>query len=898
MSKKLYLVDGYALIYRSYFAFIRKPLFNPQGRNSSAVFGFFRTLLSIMQQYSPESLAVVFDSMTPTFRHEKYPAYKATREKAPEDLHAQVPVIEEILRAMKFPQLRQDGVEADDIIATYASRAASEGWPCVIITGDKDLMQLVGKSVSAMIPDKSGGYAEVGPEEVSEKFGVAPEQILDYLSLVGDQSDNVPGVKGIGPKGAVDLIRRFGSLEGIYENLDQLSPGQQEKLQQERENAFLSRELITLKTDVQELPPPEELVLGDYDKEQVIRLFLREGASSLAEQLGTAKEVRAEKKEDSYSGENAEYISLLAADELDRLKKALLEAKLFALDVETDSLDPMKARPVGVSIALEAGQAWYIPLICEGTETLEEEGVRRMIAEILKNPDCTWVGQNLKYDYKVLKRWGIEDIQAKLFDTMVAAWLLDSTANTFGMDALAERLLQYRTIHFDDVVPKGKEFKDVPLKEATDYAAEDADITFRLYEYLKPRLEEEDLARTFRDLEMPLTRVLAEMEYAGIGLDGKSLERYGKELAKALDGIQKEIWDLCGREFNINSTKQLQEILFEERKLNPVKKTKTGYSTDTSVLEQLAEEDPVPELILKHRGLAKLKSTYVDTLPKEINPHTGRIHTSFQQTGTATGRLASKNPNLQNIPVRDEAGRAIRSAFIPRQGCRFISADYAQIELAVFAHLSGDETLSRAFEKGTDIHRQTAALIFGVDEAEVSSDQRRVAKTINFGVIYGMSPFRLSNELRISRSDAAHFIEAYFAQYPKVREFIDATVSETEKSGYVRTLMGHRRFVPGITSRNRTEKSGAERIAVNTPVQGSAADIVKTAMIKLDMALMEGGYRTKLLLQVHDELILEAPEDEVVRVSELVVHTMQTAVELSVPLKVSIEDGDSWGAVH
>ena len=386
MSKKLYLVDGYALIYRSYFAFIRKPLFNPQGRNSSAVFGFFRTLLSIMQQYSPESLAVVFDSMTPTFRHEKYPAYKATREKAPEDLHAQVPVIEEILKAMKFPQLRQDGVEADDIIATYASRAASEGWPCVIITGDKDLMQLVGKSVSAMIPDKSGGYAEVGPEEVSEKFGVAPEQILDYLSLVGDQSDNVPGVKGIGPKGAVDLIRRFGSLEGIYENLDQLSPGQQEKLQQERENAFLSRELITLKTDVQELPPPEELVLGDYDKEQVIRLFLREGASSLAEQLGTAKEVRAEKKEDSYSGENAEYISLLAADELDRLKKALLEAKLFALDVETDSLDPMKARPVGVSIALEAGQAWYIPLICEGTETLEEEGVRRMIAEILKNP--------------------------------------------------------------------------------------------------------------------------------------------------------------------------------------------------------------------------------------------------------------------------------------------------------------------------------------------------------------------------------------------------------------------------------------------------------------------------------------------------------------------------------
>ena len=898
MPKKLYLLDGYALIYRSYFAFIRKPLFNPQGRNSSAVFGFFRTLLSLMQQHSPESLAVVFDSMTPTFRHERYPEYKANREKAPDDLHAQVPVIEEILSAMKIPQLRHDGVEADDIIASYAVKAAAEGRPCVIITGDKDLMQLVGKSVSAMIPDKNGGYAEVGPQEVREKFGVDPVQILDYLSLVGDQSDNVPGVKGIGPKGAVSLIQEFANLEGIYENLDKMSPKLKEKLEQGRENAFLSRELITLKTDVDELPAPDELALCDYDKEQVIRLFVREGATGLAEQLGTVTEVRAEKNDESYSREKVEYAAIVSADELEKLLSAVQEAKIFALDVETDSLDPMRAHPVGLSISLESRRAWYIPLKCTGTESLAEDRVRRMITEILANPEYTWVGQNLKYDYKVLKHWGIENIRNKLFDTMVAAWLLDSTANTFGMDALAERLLQYRTIHFDDVVPKGAAFQDVPLKEATAYAAEDADITFRLYEYLKPKLEEESLFETFYDLEMPVTRILAEMEYTGIGLNGKALEIYGKELAKALDGIQREIWDLCGREFNINSTKQLQQVLFEERKLNPVKKTKTGFSTDTSVLEQLAAEDPVPELILKHRGLSKLKSTYVDTLPREINPETGRIHTSFQQTGTATGRLASKNPNLQNIPVREEAGRAIRSAFIPRKGHRFISVDYAQIELAVFAHLSGDEALSRAFEKGTDIHRQTAALIFGVDEAEVNSDQRRVAKTINFGVIYGMSPFRLSNELHISRSDAARFIEAYFAQYPRVREFIDATVSETEKSGYVRTLMGHRRFVPGISSRNRTEKNGAERIAVNTPVQGSAADIVKTAMIKLDKALKEGDFRTKLLLQVHDELILESPEDEVESVSKLIVQVMQSAVELSVPLKVSIEDGESWGAVH
>jgi DNA polymerase I len=901
MARKLYLLDGYALIYRAYFAFIRKPLFNPEGRNSSAVFGFFRTLLSLFNEYDPDCFAVILDSPTPTFRHERYREYKSTREKAPQDLHAQVPVIREILDALGIRQILQDGVEADDIIATYATRAEAEGRDCFIVSGDKDLMQLVGKSVRALVPDAAaGGYTEMGAEEVEAKWGIPPGLILDYLSLVGDASDNVPGVKGIGPKGAVGLLKEYGSLEGIYANLDKLKEKQRGILENERQNAFLSKELITLKRDVRDLPDPDEFVRREYDHELVARLLLNEGASALAEQFSSKRQVQAQTqaRRESYAGSSADYRPVLTESDLEKLVMECKGAGVFALDTETDSLDPMRAALAGISISVEAGRAWYIPLRCRDVECLSAEQVRTAVSGLLADSGLTWIGQNLKYDYKVLTRWGIDEIACVLFDTMVAAWLLDSTANNFGMDSLAERYLNYTTIHFKDIVPKGGSFEEVPLDEACSYAAEDADITFRLWKYLAPRLEQEGLEDTFLHLDMPVERILCGMEYAGIALDGERLVAYGKELARQLDHIQREIYELCGREFNINSTKQLQEILFEERKLTPVKKTKTGYSTDTFVLQQLAQEDPVPELILRHRGLAKLKSTYVDTLPGEINPDTGRIHTSYQLTGTATGRLASRNPNLQNIPVKDEAGRAIRSAFIPAGGCVFLSADYAQIELVVFAHLSGDEALSRAFEEGKDIHRQTAALIFGVPEDEVSADQRRVAKTINFGVIYGMSPFRLSNELQIPRSDAAQFIEAYFAQYPKVREFIDATVAEAEKSGYVKTLMGHRRTIPGIDSRNKTEKSGAERIAVNTPIQGTAADIVKRAMIELDARLRSSGSRARLLLQVHDELILEVPENEVDDVSALVREAMQSTVELTVPLKVSLDVGASWGDVH
>ncbi len=898
MAKKLFLLDGYALIYRAYFAFIRKPLFNPQGQNSSAVFGFFRNLFSLFDTYDPESFVVVLDSAKPTFRHERYPDYKATREKAPDDLHAQVPVIKEILDAMGILQLQQDGVEADDIIATYAVQAERDGRECYIVSGDKDLMQLVGTHVRALSPDSSGGYALYGPEEVKEKWGVPPSGILDYLALIGDQSDNVPGVKGIGPKTALTLLEEHQSLEGIYQHLDELKPKLREKLIADRENAFLSKELITLKCDVQGLPAPEELIRKEFDGAAVAQLLLEQGAESLAVRFTSQAGVEKAQGRSAYTAESSAYRAIVDETELNELVKRFEQGGEFALDVETDSLDPMRARLIGISLSNAEGTAWYIPVEAPDTDPLSPETIRKAIDRLLGNPDNLWIGQNLKYDYKVLLNWGIASVDCGLFDTMIAAWMIDSTGNNFGMDALAERYLNYRTIHFGDVVEKGKSFESVPLEKALAYAAEDADITFRLYRHLKPELEKEGLIACFTDLEMPITRILVAMERAGIALDGEELIEYGKRLGEELDSIQAEIYSLCGREFNINSTKQLQEVLFQDRKLTPVKKTKTGYSTDTSVLQQLAAEDPVPDLILRHRGLAKLKSTYVDTLPGEINPHTGRIHTSYQQTGTATGRLASKNPNLQNIPVKDDAGRAIRSAFIPKPGYKFISADYAQIELVVFAHLSGDEALSRAFAEGKDIHRQTAGLIFGIGEEQVDAEQRRVAKTINFGVIYGMSAFRLSNELKIPRGDAARFIEAYFNQYPGVKRFMESTVAEAEQSNYVYSLMGHRRFVPGITSRNKTEKAGAERIAVNTPVQGSAADIVKQAMIDLDKRLLSENLDATLLLQVHDELILEVKAEQVDRVSKIVEEVMQSAVKLSVPLKVSLEAGDSWGAVH
>ncbi len=948
-AEPLYLLDGYSLIYRSYFAFINRPLRNPKGDNVSAFFGFFRTLLSFLDGYTPRYLSVIMDSPSPTFRHEMYPQYKANREKAPEDLHAQVPLIEETLEKMHIGTIRRDGMEADDIMASLAEQCRREGRSCYIISGDKDLLQIVGDRIKVLRPDK-GDYREIGLDDVREELGIRAEQVVDYLSLIGDQADNVPGVKGIGPKTAVKLLAKYESLEEIYDKLDECTKSERKKLEEGRDLAFLSRSLIVLKSDLPIDSEEEIFSLKTLDRAAAVPIFLREGAKGLAEQakgeeLGKGERRRADESAAKSDGGNEEfgvadgaagaaaapgtdgfaaqedavrgseksgaeratapasragrgsYTAVESMEDARTWVRRAEEAGTFAFDVETDSIDEMRAKPVGFSLSTASGEGCYLPLIANSNRVLPESELKELLRELLANTSLRLIGHNFKYDYKVLRRWGVET-KNLAFDTMLAAWLLDTGASSYGMDALAERLLGYRTIAYKEVVPKGKPFSVVAIEEAAQYAAEDADVTYRFYELFSSRLAEEGQDRLFYDTEMPLVSILAEMELRGISLVPERLHEYSRELEEELEEIKGKIYEECGREFNINSTQQLQKVLFEERKLKPTKKTKTGYSTDVSVLEELAKEDVVPELVLRHRSLSKLKSTYVDTLPQLVHPETNRIHTRLSQTGTATGRLSSRDPNLQNIPIREEAGRRIRRAFVPKEGHRLISADYSQIELVVLAHLSGDEALSRAFAHGEDVHRRTGALIFDVEPEKVSAEQRRIAKTINFGVMYGMSAFRLSRELEIPRQRADEFIKAYFNRYAAIARFIDDTVKRTEELGYAETMFGRRRYIAGINSSNKTEKQGAERIAVNTPIQGTAADIVKAAMIRIDRRIGEEKLPLQMLLQIHDELIFEAPEEEVQSLSGIVSEEMERAVSLDVPLKVSVETGESWGDFH
>ncbi len=891
----IYLLDGYALIYRSYFGFIRSPLKSPSGRNISAVFGFFKGLLSIIEKRESLRVAVLMDSIGKTFRHELYPAYKATRDKSPDELFEQIPLIEELLELLGVPTLRVDGFEADDLMGTLALRAKKEGRPAYIVSGDKDLLQFCSEKVGIIKMDK-GNLLEINRQGVFDEWGVWPEQIVDYLSLVGDSSDNVPGVGGIGAKTAAALLQSYETLEGIYNNLENIKgKSQREKLMKDRENAFFSKELVTIRTDVPLSQSLEELLIAHPHSPEAAKRFLEEGMPSLSEIVCPDLEPRGGEAQSSQK--QGEYQGVLTERDLQDWMEAIRAKGMVALDCETDSLDAMRARLVGICLSVGEEKGCYIPLKAPDSPCLGEDLVRRELKALLEGSAVKVIGQNFKYDYKVLKRWGVE-VPGLFFDTMVAAWVLDA-GSPVGMDFLAERYLGYRTLHYKDVVPKGKLFEDVPLEKAIAYAAEDADITWRLYEVLSAKLGgSKALEKLFYDLEMPLVTILARMEEEGIILCPQELRVYGRELELSLEALRKEIFELCGKEFNINSTKQLQQVLFEERKLQPIKRTKAGYSTDTSVLQRLAMEDPVPEKILLHRGLGKLKSTYVDTLPGEINPYSGRIHTTFLQTGAATGRMACKNPNLQNIPVRDENGRRIRRAFRAADGKVFLSADYSQIELVVLAHLSGDKGLKEAFLSGEDVHRKTAATIFKVPTDQVSPEQRRVAKTINFGVMYGMSSFRLSNELNIPRSEAQSFIDTYFEEYAGIREFVDATVSQAEKDGGVYTLLKRFRPIPEINSKNKMEKGGAIRVAVNTRIQGSAADIVKRAMLGIDWGLQEKGLQAKMILQVHDEIILEVPQEEVESCASLLRKVMEKAWIMDLPLMVNIESGVNWGDLH
>ena len=910
-DRVLYVIDGYSLIYRSYFAFISRPLTDRNGNNISAYYGFFNTLLSLLSQYRMDYLTVTMDENAPTFRHIMYPEYKATRMKAPEDLHAEVPLIRDTLSKMGIKVLSKPGYEADDVIASLSRIAGERGIRTVMVTGDKDLLQLVGPSVSALRPPKKGesSYSFYTEREVFDDFSVHPGQIIDYLSLLGDSSDNVPGVKGIGEKGAIKLLEEYVSLDGIYRNIDRISGATRKKLIEGRESAELSKKLVTLSFDALGNDfDIESLSVANVKKENARADFMSFQLKSLIRKLGKAEdaddkvqvetsdaesEVSIRPDELFYQGEGA-YECLTDISVIERKFKDCVEFHdgIMAFDTETTGFEE-DASIVGFSFSYELKKAYYCPLLAKDGEHLRKEDVKDLFDRYFGSGKIRPVGQNIKYDLKILWNLGC-DISKIEFDTMIAAWMVESNQAQFNLEALARRFLSYEMVEFESVVEKGKTFSDIDTESATRYSAEDADITLRLYFILLKRLMENGMLQTFCEIELPLIRVLAGMERKGIAISDARME----ELKRTTDGkvnvLEKRIYELAGHEFNLNSTQQLAKVLFQEMGLEAGKKTQRGYSTDSATLEMLKRNGggEIVEKILDYRMLSKLKSTYIDVLPT-LKASDERIHTSFLQTGTATGRLSSRNPNLQNIPVRTDEGRLIRSAFVPRDGFIFISADYSQIELVMLAHMAEDEELRKAFINGIDVHRYTASLIFGKSVEEVSHDERQIAKTINFGIMYGMSAFRLSNELSIPRRDAQEFINLYFERYSGIKGFVERTVKSAEEKGYVETLFHHRRSIPGINSRNKTEKNAAERVAVNTVIQGSASEIMKRAMIAL------GEHeRSYLVLQVHDELIFECPISEAEDVKKSVKYVMENTTKLSVPVRASVESGSCWGDMH
>lgn len=921
----IYILDSYGLIYRSYYAFINKPLINESGKNVSAIFGFFNNLLSLLQKNDVKYMVAAFDSRKPTFRHEMYKEYKATRDKTPQDLHDQIPIIEEILTALGISVIRNDGFEADDIIATICEQCRLQKRNCRILSGDKDLMQLVNDTTLVMKPGKTGAWETVDNSGVVEQWGVQPELMLDLLSLIGDKADNIPGINGVGEKTAQKLLTEYGNLDNILANAANIKGAIGQKIQSGIESAKFSRELIKLRYDV-----PINATLSDFslevpDYNAASRLLFRYGVSAIAKRFVTMTD-NSSSTEIEQNSENAlpdniqltknvgNYSGIKTKDELHSLISKMLEKKnadgkiYIAFDSETDCLNTLKAKIAGFSLCNETKTSYYIPLITQeskNAQSLFEESVLYIsskdaiseLSRIFSNKDVIVLMHNAKFDYEVLLSNGLEKPQCLIYDTMIAAWLLQPDRVSFSLEKLAQAKLFLETISFDSIVPKGKCFTDVPYEQAVSYGAEDSDLTFQLWAIFEKQLKEDKLFDLFTDLEMPLIPILAQMEINGIHIEKTELAEYSVELKKQIEECQSDIFRIVGHEFNIASPKQLQEVLFTERGLTTGKKTKTGFSTDTAVLEELATVDPVPAKILEYRKLAKLLSTYVDALPLLADSQ-DRLHTSFIQTGTATGRLSSRDPNLQNIPVRDENGRRIRLAFTATEGNVLISADYSQIELVVLAHLSKDANLQKSFIEGTDVHRATASLIFGIPYEQVTPDMRRSAKTINFGVIYGMSAFRLSNELGISRTQAKEFIDSYFATYSSVQSFMQETITKAEQTGYVETLFGRRRYITAINSKNKIEKSASERIAINTPIQGTAADIVKKAMIKVNQELLTKYPDAKLLLQVHDELIAECPSSQADQVSSIIKASMESIVQFSIPLKVSVEIGKRWGEFH
>ncbi|WP_149555016.1 DNA polymerase I [Treponema pectinovorum] len=940
-DKTVFILDSYGLIFREYYAFFSRPLTDSKGQNVSAIFGFFRNLSIILKTYKPKYFVAAMDSRTPTFRHQMYDKYKATRAKTPEDLKAQFPIIEECLKTLGIKPIRVDGFEADDVVATIAKQCDRQNRHCLILSADKDLQQLAGKNIHLLKPDKTKTWVEVDENGVALEWGVQPKKILDLLSLTGDSADNVPGVQGVGPKTAVKLIAEYETLENVLANADKIRGSLGEKLRTSKDEALLSKKLITLNEDVplNKSEPAlenedlfknfctENLNFGDFAKEMTKRELpaLAKTYSELKNSGGGSLPLApAEPSSATPSAGHIPATPLLKKNQgkynlctdlksLEDFVTQAINSKIVAFDTETDSLNTLEANLVGFSLSYKEGSGIYVPLIVnEGPLFMSQLISKKDAFDQLKklfDSDITIAMHNAKFDLEILYSNGLDiinlenaDSSYKLFDTMIAAWLLEPdriSKNPYSLETLSEQILGLKGTEFEEIVEKGKTFADVKLENAANYAAEDSDFTLKLCNYYQNALKKESLWDLYTQVEIKVLPILAKMELEGIHLDSKVLNNYGAELKTQIQKAENEIYETVGHEFNIASPKQLSTVLFQERALPPGKKTKTGYSTDTDVLESLCALDTVPQMILDYRAKSKLLSTYVETLPKMTDSH-GRIHTTFMQTGTATGRLSSKDPNLQNIPVRSEEGRKIRSAFTAPQGKILISADYAQIELVVLAHLSGDKNLCRAFMQGVDVHKSTASLIYGVSMNEVSAEMRRNAKTLNFGLMYGMGAFSLAKDLSISRSEAANFIENYFKVYSGVKDFFDRNVALAEQTGYIQTLMGRKRWIRGINSKNRMEKESAIRIAKNSPIQGSAADIVKKAMIDVSSALNKSSTGAKLLLQVHDELILECNDDEklIEETIALLTEKMESVIKLNVPLRVSVEKGKVWGEFH
>ncbi|MFQ2212989.1 DNA polymerase I [Aeromonas caviae] len=914
-SNPLILVDGSSYLYRAFFASQQADLRTSTGLPSGAVRVMANMMRSLRKQYPDCHVAVVFDAKGKTFRDDIYPEYKATRASMPDDLRSQVAPIHQMIKAMGFPFLMVEGVEADDVIGTLARQATEKQLPVLISTGDKDMAQLVSDHVTLIDTMKD---VKTDREGVIEKFGVPPELIIDYLALMGDKVDNIPGMTGVGEKTALALLQGIGSIDEIAANLDKVaalgfrgSKAFADKFREQEEQVRLSYVLATIKTDVALEQSLEELQLGPIDKEALLAVYREYELRNLIKELesGGAEESEAESDEEGAAPAAAietDYRCILDEAEFDEWLARLQAAPLFAFDTETTSLDYMEARVVGVSFAIEPGKAAYVPFghdYLGAPVQLTEAVVLGKLKPLLEDPARLKVGQNLKYDRNVLLNHGIE-LQGIAYDTMLESYVLNSTASRHDMDSLARRYLNVETISFEDIAGKGVKqltFNQIELEQAAPYAAEDADITLRLHQALWGKLSAEPgLAKVFSEIELPLLPVLARMERLGTTIEPKLLHQQSQEIEVRLAELEKQAHELAGQEFNLSSPKQLGEILFTKLGLPIIKKTPKGApSTAEEVLAELAETYELPRLLMEHRGLAKLKSTYTDKLPLMIKPQTGRVHTSYHQAVAATGRLSSTDPNLQNIPVRNEQGRRIRQAFIPCAGYKLVAADYSQIELRIMAHLSGDKGLLTAFAEGKDIHKATAAEVFGVALDAVTSDMRRSAKAINFGLIYGMSAFGLAKQLGIGRAEAQKYMDLYFERYPGVLEYMERTRQQADAQGYVETLFGRRLYLPDIKSRNAGLRKAAERAAINAPMQGTAADIIKRAMINVD-GWIRGieDQSIRMLMQVHDELVFEIREEKLEEYIALIKEKMSGAAELDVPLVVEAGTGDNWDQAH